>query len=602
MIMKIAWKPLIILVLGAWCLGIARGAPLHPALPYPIDLATNVPANVDLTWTPGDPELVRNGGFESGNFTSWTRANDSPFPGTTTNNTYINNGTYIPQSGDGPYPPYAGGYSAVTDQNAPGSISIYQDVLVPASVGSVWLTWADRIHNYAPAFVPEPPQPQVYRVEVRAANNSALLALAYRTEEGDPVRTGWTKRSFDVTPFKGRTLRLVFVEEQWRSLFNVYWDNISLRVRDTGPVTYDVFFGTNSVPGTNEYRGNVSTGNWPLPQLLPGTTYFWRVNARFGADLFTGPVWRFTTAPVRGLDHFGWTVQPDRNATLTARDAAGNLVTNFSGSANLTAFTIDGDATNNLLGNIAPSVFAGFERATVGYSFTPDTDMLAIGVRHFSGDKVSLWTEDGVLLGSQVVQSQTGTWQETALSPIQLLAGRTYRVGVYSQGYTSNYLRLDGLSTFAHGTLGEAYEGPGDACPLDPHPARWWLVDIIYTIPALSPAAVSPAQVNFVNGLWNGLLELNANGLVLLRAEDGAGHAGITRYTLANLQLQIFKTLSGAAVRFATQAGKTYVLESSTDLSEWLPFGASFPGTGGVIQQPLDTSVGHEFFRVKASN
>src|SRR5688572_18710729 len=302
--MKRILKLIILLELGTWNWELS-GAPLHPALPYPPDLATNIPANADLTWTPGDPELIRNVGFETGNATPWVRLNDGLGD---QNNTYITNAAYVPQSGEPSFNPFAGNFCALTDQNGPGLISMYQDVFVPASVGSVSLSWADRMRNYFNTFVSEePPLRQEYRVEIRSANN-AVLAVAYRTEPGDPVRTQWAKRSFDLTPYKGQVVRVVFLQEQWRSFFHLYYDNVSVRVRDTGPVAYDVFFGTNAVPGSNEFRGTITTGGWALPQLLPQQTYFWRVNTRLGTNVFAGPVWRFTTAPVGPLDHFTWEI------------------------------------------------------------------------------------------------------------------------------------------------------------------------------------------------------------------------------------------------------------------------------------------------------
>lgn len=587
--MRIPWQLLLILELGAWNLELSS-APLQPALPYPPDLATNVPANVDLTWTPGDTELVNNGGFETGTFAGWTRVNQSPF-GAPTNNTYINNGTYMPQSSDGPYPPYAGAYSAVTDQNGPGLISIYQDVVVPGSVNSVWLTWADRIHNYLGEFIPEPPNPQVYRVEVRNTANT-VLGVAYRTEQDHPARTGWTKRSFDLTPYKGRTVRLAFLQEQWRQLFNMYWDNISLRVRDTGPASYDVFFGTNAVPGTNEFRGAVAVGSWPLPQLLPQTTYFWRVNARFGTNLFQGPVWRFATAPAGPLEHFTWDHVPSPqspgapfNISFSARDAADNLLSNFTGSVMVNACTVQDLSTNRLQDESMPSAFATHENSTVGYSFTPNADLLVLGFQPYAAGKVSLWTDAGILLGNP---------------PLHLFAGRTYRIGVYSLGLATNYLRFDGLSTFAHGVLHQAYEGAGDAFPTQPHPARWWLLDLIYAVPTLSSPITSMVQLD--GGSWNGSITIPSPGLVLLKASDQDGRMGFANlFTVAEgLRLHAITTASGQLLlRFSTVAGANYLLETSSTLGSWSPVEPAIPGTGSAVERSISPALPAAFFRVQ---
>ena len=581
----------IFLILGAWSL---QAAPLHPANPYPPDLATNVPANVDLTWTPGDRELIRNGDFETGNFTSWTRFNDGPGG---ENNTYITDGTRQPFNQDVPYPPYAGRYSAVTDQNNPGLISMYQDVFLPNSAVSVWLTWADQLHNYFNAFVSDPPpQRQEYRVELRTINN-VVLQVIYITLPDDPTWTTWTKHAFDLTPYKGQTVRVAFVQEQWRSFFHVFYDNISVRVRDTGPVTYDVYLGTNAVPGSNEFRGTVSAGSWPLPQLAPQRTHFWRVNARMGTNVFVGPVWRFTTAPVGALDHFTWEPIPSPqlpgapfNVSLSARDAAENPLTNLNGTVTVSAYNVGSLSTNALLGEVAPSVFVAFENSTVGYSFTPNTDLLVVGFRAYSGGKVSLWTDEGILLGPP---------------PTHLHANRTYRLGVYSPGTVTNYLRFDGLSTFPHGTLEQAYEGTGDAFPSQPHPARWWLVDLLYVATALSsPILSGPVSLN--GGAWSGPISVPSEGLVQLRVSDDSGHTGLGNLLAIGLTLRvdIVRNLAGdLSLRFATTAGRNYLIETSSTLApgSWSAFGPVIPGNGGIIERPLSSAGARGFFRLQGT-
>jgi hypothetical protein len=581
---------IVLLELGAWSLELF-GAPLHPANPYPADLAINVPPNADLTWTPGDTELIRNGGFESGNFTGWTRVNNGQGPN---NNTYITDGTRIPFNQDAPYPPYAGSYSAVTDQDGPGLIGMYQDVFVPGGAASVWLTWADQIHNFFDSFVPDPPNPQVYRVELRSTND-AVLRVIYRTEAEDPTWTGWNKRAFDLTPYKGQNLRIAFLQEQWRFFFHMFYDNISVRVRSTGPVTYDVFFGTNAVPTSNDFRGTVSSGSWTLPQLLPQRTYFWRVNSRIGTDVFNGPVWRFTTAPVGPLDHFalGPIASPQLsgvpvNVSLGARDAADNSITNLATTVTLSAHMVETLSTNSLQGEVLPSVFVTHENATVGYSFTPSADLLALGFRSQPVGKVSLWTDEGIRLGDP---------------PVQLFAGRSYRLGLYSAGLTTNYLRFDGFSTFAHGTLNQAYEGTGDAFPTRPHPARWWLVDLIYAVPGLSAPIVS-GPVSLSGGSWGGSITIPSPGLVELRASDNSGHAGIANlFTVAeNFRLDIIRNPAGELLlRFPTVAGRQYAIETSTTLApnSWSPLGATISGTGNVIEWSVSAADAQRFFRLQ---
>ncbi|HKQ36731.1 MAG TPA: hypothetical protein VJ063_01560 [Verrucomicrobiae bacterium] len=581
---------LILLELGVWSLDLSS-APLAPANPYPADLATNVPANADLTWTPGDMELIRNGGFEITNFTGWVRVNEGGGGGGANNNTYINDGrraAFFP--GVTNDPPFAGTYCAVTDQDGPGSITLYQDVFVPAAVGSVWFTWADQIHNFANIFSSDPPpNTQEYRVEVRATNNS-VLALCYRTEPNDPVWTAWNKRAFDLTPYKGRTVRIAFQEVQWRNFFHMYYDNVSVRVRDTGPVTYDVFLGTNAVPSSNEFRGTVTSGTFALPQLLPQTKYFWRVNTRIGADVFPGPVWQFTTAAVGPLDHFTWApiASPQAPGTpfgvlLMARDAGENLLTNFAGIATVAARSIESASTNTLQGDVIPSAYAAFENATVGYSFTPNQDLLVLGFHGQPGAKISIWTDDGLLLGSQ--------------PPIQLFGNRTYRLGSHLPGTSTNYLRFDGLSTFPHGTFGQAYEGTGDAFPTRLHPARWWEIDMIYIAATVSSPILSQA-VQLSGGSWNGTLSIPSTGLIDLRGSDSNGHVGVANvFSVAeNLRVEMLRDF---LLRFRATAGRDYLIEISDNLADWSPFGPAIHAAGAIIERPIAPTNGRAFFRVQ---
>lgn len=513
-------------------------APINPSLPNPPHLSSNVPANVVLTWSPGDSELVVNGGFETGTFTGWSKLNTTEGGGGggfgNPNDTYINSGTFIPNDGDGPYRPYAGNFSSVTDQNGPGSIILYQDVVIPANATSVVLTWAHMIRNQFNTFAVAP-QPQEYRAEIRRPDNN-VLAIAYRTEPGDPTRTDWMKQSFSLDAFKGQTIRLAFVEEQFRSFFNLHLDNISIRVRDSGAFTYQIYFGATNVLTTNHFVGSTTNGSWSLPQLNPQTTYYWRVNAQQGTNQIVGPVWRFTTAPVGPVDHFAWdsTSSPQSAGAsipvkVTALDAANNVVTSFAGPVNLSAALVSASTGGAILNSPAPESFAAFDRATVGYSFTPNQDLLVTAVRHYSGRKVSVWTDSGALLGSILVSGAPGSWRETPINPIQLFAGKTYRVGLYSPTYETNYLRLDGTPAFAHGVLNKSYEGPGDSFPTNLHSARWWLVDLAYSAFTTQSVAVTPNNTGmFSNGTWTGTVTLTNAGDVLLRAEDANGHIGLS--------------------------------------------------------------------------
>src|SRR5207245_4139667 len=103
--------------------------------PRPGNLAVNVPANTNLTWNNGsNSELVVNGDFESGTLNNW-------FQATSLNNGRFvtNDGTYKPFSPDPAFPPFAGSYSAVGDENGPGIFYMYHDVTVISVIYSATL-------------------------------------------------------------------------------------------------------------------------------------------------------------------------------------------------------------------------------------------------------------------------------------------------------------------------------------------------------------------------------------------------------------------------------------------------------------------------------
>jgi len=301
-------------------------------------------------------------------------------------------------------------------------------------------------------------------------------------------------------------------------------------------------------------------------------------------------VWRFTTAPIGPADHFTWepilaTQSPATpfNVSVTARDVFENVVTNFSGTALVTGRTVQDTQTYSLYDSLSSSAYSAFENATVGYSFTPNTDLI---VTSFNGvGKVSLWSDDGILIGTH--------------PPLHLRAGKTYRLGMYSPGIATNYLRFDGPSTFPHGMLNQAYEGTGDAFPTRPHPARWWQVSFGYVVTTLSSPILSQS-VPFTAGSWNGLLSIPSTGWIQLTASNNNVTGNANLFEVAeNMRLEIGRTALGEPVlRFHSVAGRSYLIEASQDLSAWIPFGSTIPGSGAVIERPISLDGSRAFFRL----
>jgi len=88
--------------------------------------------------------------------------------------------------------------------------------------------------------------------------------------------------------------------------------------------SHDVYFGTSyaavraATTGSAEFQGNLAGPSFTPAALLPGTTYFWRVDEHTSSALETGPVWQFE----RALFH-RWPL--DEGSGTNADEVAGGL-------------------------------------------------------------------------------------------------------------------------------------------------------------------------------------------------------------------------------------------------------------------------------------
>jgi uncharacterized repeat protein (TIGR01451 family) len=234
------------------------------------------------------------------------------------------------------------------------------------------------------------------------------------------------------------------------------------------------------------------------------------------------------------LHHFAWSAisSPQSNGlpiavTVSALDYSNNPAVNFPGPATLQAFGQIGTKTNSFFGNTNYYV-TGNTGQTYGYSFVPSANLTVTHFRHYSGNKVSLWTDAGVLLATKNVISVPGSWVETPLNtPVQLLAGQTYRLGFYAAG-DSPYGRYDMPSLYPDATLQQAYYAPGDSFPNFGDSIHFAFVDIKYSAPILATVPTTPFVLGlFTNGVWSGnvTVQLPASNLIL-HATDALGHYG----------------------------------------------------------------------------
>jgi uncharacterized repeat protein (TIGR01451 family) len=303
--------------------------PPAPYDPVPLDGEGNVSVSLRLSWSSGVGEVLRNGGFETGDFSQWT-VQEAGFGAW-----QINDGMLDPDGPGEKEPPRAGKYDAVTTQFGAGRHTLSQEVFLPPSAQSATLSWWDRIQNHATYF--QSPN-QEFRVQIRTLDDQ-LLATAYSTQEGDPLNNPWTNRAFNLSPFRGQAVRVLFEQDDNLGYFNTRLDDVSVMLGSSGgTTTFDVYFGTAPDPGAAQFLGNTTNTSWTVPPLALNTLYYWQVVTRRGSASTAGPVWQFTTRGVGGLHHFDWTpiASPQQAGrrfavAITAKDEINNTIKKFTG-------------------------------------------------------------------------------------------------------------------------------------------------------------------------------------------------------------------------------------------------------------------------------
>ncbi|HTQ50185.1 MAG TPA: protease pro-enzyme activation domain-containing protein [Candidatus Acidoferrales bacterium] len=523
-------------------------SPPFPSNPRPGNFATGVPAITNLTWNSsdvGNTQAILNGDFETGTFTNWVKTNSA-----TSGDWVINNGTYVPPGPGGLEPPFAGNFSALSEQTGGGICTLYQDISIPFGASSVTLSWADQIRNLASQYTTNS---QYFRVEIRGTNNS-LLQIAFTTKPGDPLMNNWTARSFDLSAYMGQTIRIAFVESDSLYYFNVGLDNVRVQVNGPGPgpsgvITNAVYFGTNPAPGPADYQGSTTNNSWTLPLLLPQTTYYWQIIAHRGGST-AGPVWQFTTA---GVDHFAWNTIPSPqlvnlpiSVSITAKDAFDTTVTNFAGSVALQCLVnapmLNGGFEAGSLTNwtVIPGSYGSFviNDGTV-VPLSPDGPLPP-----FAGNYSALGDENGpgVFYMYQDVFIPAGVPSAT-LSWAHRVRNFYNSFGVNQQfqvricDTNNNVLATAFTTSPGDPLLGDWVQNSYDLTSFSGQTVRvmFWVnpggyyLDVhVDSVNLRASIPVLPTNSdNFVNGAWSGNLTLPQRATnVVLVADDGSQHMG----------------------------------------------------------------------------
>ncbi len=372
------------------------------------------------------------------------------------------------------------------------------------------------------------------------------------------------------------------------------------------------------------YPGFISTiANLPAATANQNIQLRWRFTSDSSV---AGLGWYVDTVSVGGnytccvdpavATHFTWDTIPSPQCpnvpfqvTIRARNDADGAATNFTGVLALTGLG-SAPVTNTILASPVFTV-SGSGTFTFGYSFTPNANLTVTHLRHCFGTKVSIWTDSGTLVASQSVSSTPGTWVETALSsPVQLTAGTTYRVAAYTGG-GSYYWRTDLGTTFPNGTINQAYYSPVDGFPNNATPsARWWFVDLRYTVAPSVPLAIIPSvSANFTQGVWTGSLTVpQVVPNLVLRADDGLRPVALANsidvVNPPSLGTESYGDILLLLWPVWSVGSPTFVLETATSLSPdtWVPIANPPLQIEDIYVVPVDTSEPQRYYRLRLTS
>ncbi|MCI0744941.1 MAG: hypothetical protein L0Y58_06005 [Verrucomicrobia subdivision 3 bacterium] len=596
--------------------------PPAPYRPSPPDRSSGQPLTTDLSWLGGVGEIVRNGDFETGDLIGWTVENNG------LGDFVINDGKFDPQSLDGPSPPYEGKFSVVTDQTGGGTHALYQDVQIPLEAKGATLSWVDKIRNHSTQFDFN----QNFRVEVRNVANQ-VLAVAFSTSPGFPLTNDWTRRSVDLTEFRGQTIRIAFVERDHLGYFNVHLDNISVRLDDTGVTTFDVYFGTNQYLTATNLLGNTASNLWSLPDLALSTSYYWQIVSRRGASMKAGPVWQFSTRGVGKANSFDFgPISPEQTvgvpfaATLFARDDIGNIAQDFQDTVEVSAFCggsnssavviteIDTGTNDRVeflnvsgrrlnLSNWEISLYDNRSWPAPRATFKVPTNSIAVPGQLF------LLTVSGTapgrfpafFAGTNLVWSLAGFSNYVAVlvrdasgNPVDFFCAGDAHPAAISAPISISQSEWSGLPVVVNTNASLTYQRTGN---MDRSTAEDWLIatngigrrtaGLQTVFKPICPVRISPAAItNFVDGVWNGELtfEEPASNITVL-VKDRTSHFGLAGpfSTAARNDLSLSVTDSPDLVVFGGELTYQFIVANTgpdeingITLSNPLPTGVEF--------------------------
>jgi len=165
-------------------------------------------ATIALTISAPSTQLIQNGGFEAGTLANWTAGGVyAPF-------------TTIAQKHGGAYSAQVGASSGGEPN---GDSSLSQTITIPSSATKATLTFW---------YWPSTTDTITYDWQEAQVQNSSGTLLAQIMKVGSNAHA-WTQVNYDLTPYKGQTIRIYFNDHQdgYGDLTYMYLDDISVTVQ-----------------------------------------------------------------------------------------------------------------------------------------------------------------------------------------------------------------------------------------------------------------------------------------------------------------------------------------------------------------------------------
>jgi hypothetical protein len=208
-----------------------------PATPGDKDQTSPAANGSSVTTDVSAAANVTNGNFETGNFTGWNRVNKeggsgSWFVYSTNTSPLSNNPIAVPPQGN---------FAATSDQNNPGTQVLIKTIKLQSGMRHE-LSFILYYRNFAPGFFTPntlnftAAPNQQYRIDVLkkdanpfSVSQNAILKPLFRTNVGAPNTRGPQLRSFNLTQFAGRTVRLRFAAVETENFLLASVDKVKVK-------------------------------------------------------------------------------------------------------------------------------------------------------------------------------------------------------------------------------------------------------------------------------------------------------------------------------------------------------------------------------------